>query len=179
MKDLNWKRIAKVAGVSCAFWVGITLALITLPGCETKIDPSVIRTSLQMTGKYGTAFGLKKWAEKEPAAAKEAATALTANIIGTLIPYLDGGKLPSSSEVQAIITSSLFKNVNPAIKDAIIACSVALDAVLPIPSADTYLTADQVSYVKAFLTGVKQGCDQYVGTADGKAQAEKPPVWIK
>jgi hypothetical protein len=179
MKDLNWKRIAKVAGASCAIWVGVTLALVTLPGCEAKIDPSVIRTSLQMTAKYGTAFGLKKWGEKEPAAAKEAATALTANITGVLIPYLDGGKLPSSAEVQAMINSSLFKNVNPAIKDAILACSVALDAVLPIPSADTYLDANQVSYVKAFMTGIKQGCDGYIGNAEGKAQAEKPPVWIK
>jgi hypothetical protein len=175
----DWNRVARAAGVSCAIWVGITLALITLPGCEAKIDPSVIRTSLQMTAKYGTAFGLKKWSEKEPAAAKEAATALSANITGTLIPYLDGGKLPSSSEVQAMITSSLFKNVNPAIKDAIIACSVALDAVLPIPAADTYLDANQVSYVKAFLTGIKQGCDQYIGNAEGKAQADKAPVWIK
>ena len=179
MKDFNWKRVANAACVSCAIWVGIVLSLVTLPGCDKQIDPSVIRTSLQMTAKYGTAFGLKKWGEKEPAAAKEAATALTANITGVLIPYLDGGKLPSSAEVQAMINSSLFKNVNPAIKDAILACSVALDAVLPIPDAKTYLNADQVSYVKAFLTGIKQGCDGYIGAADGQVQAEKPPVWIK
>jgi len=178
MKDLNWKRIAKVAGASCAIWVGVTLALVTLPGCDKKVDPEVIKTALRMSGKYGANFGLKKWGEKEPASAKECATALATNIKGTLIPYLDGGNLPASSEVQAFINSSLFKNVNPAVKEAIVAASVALDAVLPVPKADTYLDANQVAYIKSFMTGLQQGCDQYLGSIAGKAQVEAP-TWIK
>ena len=178
MKDFNWKRVAKAAGVSCAIWVGIVLSLVTLTGCDKKVDPEVIKTALRMSGKYGANFGLKKWGEKEPAGAKECAVALATNIKGTLIPYLDGGKLPASTEVQAFINSSLFKNVNPAVKEAIVAASVALDAVLPVPKADTYLTAEQVGYIKAFLTGLQQGCDQYIGQTEGKAQAEAP-TWIK
>lgn len=174
----NWGRVSKAAGIACAIWVAATLALITLPGCETKVDPEVIKTALRMSGKYGANFGLKKWGEKEPAGAKECAVALATNIKGTLIPYLDGGKLPASSEVQAFINSSLFKNVNPAVKEAIVAASVALDAVLPVPKADTYLDANQVAYIKSFLTGLQQGCDQYIGQSEGKAQAEAP-TWIK
>lgn len=179
MRDFNWKRVTKVAGAACAVWIALTLMLVVVPGCEgKKVDPEVIKTSLRMTGKYGTAFGLKKWGEKDPASAKECATALSANVKGTLIPYLDGGKLPVSTEVQAMINSSLFKNVNPAVKEAIVAASVALDAVLPVPKADKYLTVDEVAYIKAFLTGISQGCDQYLGSVEGKAQAEAP-TWIK
>jgi len=177
MKEFSYKRVVKVAGVPCALMVLATILLV-LPGCDKKVDPEVIRTSLRLTGKYGSAFGLKKWGEKDPASAKECATALSANIKGVLIPYLDGQNLPSSAEVQAFINSSLFKNVNPAVKEAIVAASVALDAVLPIPKADTYLNADQVSYVKAFLTGLQQGCDQYLGEQSGKLQAQQN-VWIK
>lgn len=178
MKSFNWKAVARAAGVSCAIWVGIVIGLVSLSGCDKKVNPEVIRSGLRLTGKYGSAFGLKKWGEKDPTSAKECATALAANIKGTLIPYLDGGNLPASSEVQAMINSSLFKNVNPAVKEAIVAASVALDAVLPIPAADKYLDANQVSYIKAFLTGLSEGCDQYLGTLEGKAQAA-PPTWIK
>jgi hypothetical protein len=174
----NWIRVSKAAGIACAVWVAATLALITMPGCDKKVDPEVIKTALRMSGKYGVNFGLKKWGEKEPAGAKECAVALSTNIKGTLIPYLDGGKLPVSTEVQAMINSTLFKNVNPAVKEAIIAASVALDAVLPVPDAKTYLTPEQVGYIKAFLTGLEQGCDQYIGQAEGKKQAEAP-TWIK
>jgi hypothetical protein len=174
----DYRKVAKAAGMACAVWVAITFMLITLPGCDKKVDPEVIKTALRMSGKYGANFGLKKWGEKEPAGAKECAVALSTNIKGTLIPYLDGGNLPSSTEVQAFINSSLFKNVNPAVKEAIVAASVALDAVLPVPKADTYLDANQVAYIKAFLTGLQQGCDQYIGTAEGKAQVQEP-TWIK
>lgn len=178
MKTFDWRGIARSAGVSCAIWVGVVIGLIGLSGCDKKVDPEVIRTSLRLTGKYGSAFGLKKWGEKDPDSAKECAAALSANIKGTLIPYLDGGNLPASSEVQAMINSSLFKNVNPAVKEAIVAASVALDAVLPVPAADKYLDKDQVSYIRAFLTGLSEGCDQYLGTIEGKVQAT-PPTWIK
>lgn len=179
MKDFDFRRVATAAGVPCALLVLGVLVSVGLSGCDKKVDPEVIRTALRMSGKYGSNFGLKKWAEKDPGSAKECATALAANIKGVLIPYLDGGNLPASSEVQAFISSSLFKGVNPAVKEAIVAASVALDAVLPVPKADTYLTAEHISYIKAFLTGLQQGCDQYIGQAEGKAQAEPPPVWIK
>ncbi len=175
MKPFDWKWVESRAGVSCAMLVAFVLMTVGLPGCDSKVDPEVVRTALRMTGKYGSNFGLKKWAEKEPAAAKECATTLGANIKGTLIPYLEGGNLPSSAEVQAFINSSLFKKINPAVKEAIVAASVALDAVLPVPKADTYLTTEQVSYIKAFLTGLSQGCDQF---SSDKPQMEKN-VWIQ
>jgi hypothetical protein len=174
----NWLRVSKTAGIACAALAALTLLLITTPGCEKKVDPEVIKTALRMGGKRGANYGLKKWGEKEPASANECAIALATNIKGTLVPYLDGGKLPVSAEVQAMINSTLFKNVNPAVKEAVIAVSVALDAVLPVPDTKTYLTPDQVGYIKAFLSGLQQGCDQYVGQVAGKVQAEEP-TWIK
>ena len=173
--SFDWRWVSMRAGVPCAMLVAFTLMVVGMTGCDKKVDPEVVRSALRLTGKYGSNFGLKKWAEKDPKSAKECATALSANIKGTLIPYLDGGNLPSSSEVQAMINSSLFKNVNAAVKEAIVAASVALDAVLPVPKADTYLTAEHVSYIKAFLTGLSQGCDQF---SSDKPQAEVN-VWIK
>jgi hypothetical protein len=158
MDRRSWLGAAGAAAVS-------GVALTTLSGCE-KPSPDSIRKMLELTGQNGAYYGLKQWAKKDEASAKECAEALSTNITGTLIPYLDGGNLPSSEEVQAMLNSSLFKNVNPAVKDAIVAVSVALDAVLPIPKADSYLSKDEVSYIKAFLKGLADGCSRFLGSRE-------------
>lgn len=152
--------------------VGLTL----LSGCETpKPTPDQIRSILKSAGKSGSYYGLKKWAEKQEGPAKECASTLSANITGTLIPYLDGGSLPSSAEIQAFINSSLFKGVDPAVKEAILAASIALDAVLPIPAAGKFLGADEISYIKAFMVGLSEGCNKFLGATDKAIET----VWLK
>jgi len=154
--------------------VGAGGAVLTgLSGCE-KPSPESIRKMLKGAGENGAYYGLKEWAKKDEPSAKECATALTKNIKEKLLPYLNGGNLPSSDQVQAFLSSSLFTNVKPEVKQAIVLASMALDAILPIPGANTYLTEDQVSYIKAFLEGVSEGCDAFLG-----ARNIIKPVWLK
>lgn len=147
--------------------------LFGVTSCE-KPDKDTIIKGLQMSAKTGAQFGLKKWAEKDVASATECAKALKTNIDETLLPYLNGGKLPVSTEVQAFISSSLFKNVKPEVKDAVVAAAIALDVLLPVPSADKKLNQDQIDYVKAFLTGITEGCDRFLSK-----EISKPNNWIK
>jgi uncharacterized protein YceK len=132
--------------------------LFLLSGCSKEN----VEKSLKMAGSTGTYYGLKKWSEKKPEAAKETAAALSRNVRTVLIPYLDGGKLPISSEVQEFINSSLFKDVSAEVKEAVVLASVALDAVVPVPSAEK-LKDEHVLFIKAFLTGVADGCDKFLG----------------
>lgn len=152
--------------------------MVTVPGCS-KPSPDFIRKSLSTTGEQGTAFGLKKWAQTQPDSAKETANALKDNINNVLLPYLNGSTLPSSAEIQAFINSSLFKNVPDSVKEAIILASLALDSALPIPGSDTYLDADQLSYIKSFLTGVSTGCDDFLGTKDKDMKVTPNTTWLK
>ena len=156
------------------FLMGLTLCL--LPAC--KVDPNVIRASLQTGGNVGASLGLSQWAKKDPADAKQCALALSKNINEVLLPYLNGSNLPSSAEIQAMLNSTLCNGVKPEIKAAIMAASIALDSFLPIPSTTTYLNADQVSYIKAFLCGVGDGCDAFLGN-QREIKTTKVPVWLK
>jgi hypothetical protein len=58
-----------------------------------------------------------------------------------------------------------------------------------VPAADVYLKEVQVAYVKSFVTGLKEGCDQFIGLntkkiirkskwvdSEKKAPAKKEPV---
>lgn len=147
--------------ITAALATMLVAALMVTPGCS-KPSPDTIKKALRLAGKEGSRFGLKKWAEEKPEAARETATTLKKNIDEVLLPYLNGGQLPSSAEVQAFIQSSLFKDVDQKVKDAIILASVALDAALPIPGADTYLKAEHVEYLKEFMTGISEGCAEFL-----------------
>ncbi len=135
------------------------------------------RAKLIRTAASGAAsIGLNEWAKKEPDAAKEAATALTKNIKTVLTPYFaNTAALPSSAEVQAFLSSSLMAGVNPTLKTAIITASTTLDLALPVPSADK-MDPDAVKYIQAFLSGLSDACDNFLGTSKDVA---KPTTWIK
>lgn len=163
------RRRRLIASASVLLMIG----LITLPGCN--VDKKTLLSSLRGGGEAGTYYGLKKWAEKDNASANACAQALNDNI-KNIMPALSGNTSNLiSSEIQILINTEMFKNVNPDVKDAIVAASIVLDAVLPIPDPNTKLTSDQIEYIKAFLTGVSNGCDQF----QGKSKAPFPSVWLK
>jgi len=139
----------------------VLVTLTFLSGCN-KPDKSTIIKSLYTTSKIATDFGLEKWYKTKPDGSVECAKTLMKNIDEVLLPYLNGGTLPTSTEVQTFLKSSLFKNVDPEIKDILKTASLALDAFLPVPSSESYLTADEIDYIKSFLSGVKDGCKQFL-----------------
>ena len=162
----------------------VIASLMCLPGCNnTKIEEIIknnkdsIVKGIAIVAEQGTAFGLKKWAKDNPGAAKEAAAALAKNIKDELVPYFSGdGKLAASSEVSEIINSSLFKNVPDEVRIAIVSAAAILDVYLPAPDSSTYLNADHVDYIKAFLGGVAKAADKLAGTETWSIPDNK---WIK
>jgi hypothetical protein len=144
--------------------------LIMMPGCsegdKEKIEELIkknkdkILVALKRAAQAGTEFGLKKWAKKDPAAAKEAATALARNLKEEILPYLDGEELHTSAEISEFIDSSLFKDVPEEVKAAIVSAAVVLDLYLPIPGSEN-LTEDQRDYLKAFLGGIQAGAAKF------------------
>jgi hypothetical protein len=146
-------------------------ALMLTPGCDSSTVTQTIENNkpailnlITLGASRGSQEGLKAWAAKNPAAAQEAATALSGNL-DNFLAYLNGGTIGSSQEVDDLMNSSLFTNVPDEVKTAVLAASAVLDLYLPVPSATTSLSADQLDYLKAFVTGLKQG----VGNFNGKA----------
>lgn len=137
---------------------------------------SSIKELVQTGAQWGTEKGLESWAKQNPAGAKEAALALTQNIDNQIIPYFkDGAKLLTADEVKQLLSSSLFKNVPPVVKIAIVAASACLDYYLPIPQAQ--LTQDQKDIICAFLQGVRDGCEDFTsvpGTKEIKTPRKHP-----
>jgi hypothetical protein len=130
------------------------LSVIMLTGCgdgkiediEEKHRDKILKI-LQMAAKRGAIEGLKAWAKKDEAAAKEAAEALARNLKDEILPYLDGEELH-------------------AIKDAIVAAAVVLDVYLPIPSSEN-LNEVHKAYLKAFLIGLQEGSATFLGKMSG------------
>ena len=136
------------------------LSIALLVGCS-KPSPDDTAKLLKEAGQAGAFYGLKEWAKKDKPAADETALRLADTVKGTLLPYLNQGELPTADVVRQLIDSTLFENLKPEIADAIVTAAIALDAVLPAPAPNTYLTAEQINYIKLFLTGVADGCDKY------------------
>lgn len=143
----------------------LALILFTVPGCN---KPSVDDTTrlISEAGQAGSFYGLREWAKKDKPAADETALRLADTIEGSLLPYLNQGNLPTADVVRELVDSTLFDNLKPEIADAIVAAAIALEVVLPAPAAGTYLTPEQVGYIKAFLSGVASGCRKYTAGAD-------------
>jgi hypothetical protein len=149
--------------IGTALAVMLAGGMVFVQGCSKEQVQQTVQQNkpailkLVETGaSRGSYEGLKAWAKKNPEAAKEAAVALAGNL-DNFLGYLNGGNLGTSEEVEALMSSSLFKNVPDEVKTAILAASAVLDLYLPVPSASTSLNQDQVDYLKAFVTGLKKG----------------------
>lgn len=115
--------------------------------------------------EIATNQGLILLAKSKPAVALETATALKRAIDTVLTPYLNGAStVPiTSAALHELLNSSLFTGVDPTIRQAIAAAGAILDAYLPAPTASSYLSADQLDYVHAFLNGISKGCGDFSG----------------
>lgn len=166
-----------MAGYGCGKPDG-PVATGTPEQAQAEHDKSVSRnvTVIKTASSSAAQIGLNQWSKKDAAAAKEAATALSKNIKEVLNPYFaNTAGLPSSSEVQTFLNSSLMKDLNPDLRSAIVTASATLDLFLPVPSADK-IDPDAVKYIQAFLSGLSDACDSYLGTTK---EVAKPTIWIK
>lgn len=167
----------------------VILGLLVLPACfgskktnltaeagstvGKAVDPATLEMIRAVTSA-GADFGLCEWGKKDPASAKECANNLSKNINDQLIPYLDQkGTLTTTAEMQQLLQTSIFDKVPPVVKSALIAASSLLDYYLPCPEVVIYTTPNQVAIVKAFLLGLKDGCDKFDPT---KVSAK---TWVK
>ena len=140
-------------------------------GSSTVIEHNqdTINKIVNIAAYNGAYQGLKLWAKKDNAAALEAATALSKNLKDEIIPYVNGGDLHTSAEIDEFINSSLFKNLPDDIKDTIVAAASILDAYLPVPSADK-LKPEYLAYLKSFLTGLQSGAEKFATSTEVKQQ---------
>jgi hypothetical protein len=166
-------------GLSAAVLLAVSLASTS---CDNAVDvikqnkPIILKT-LTLAGKLGSYEGLKRWAKSDEVAAKEAAAALSRNLKDSILPYFDGEDLKTSAEVDEFINSSLFKNIPDEVKLAIVTAAEVLDFYLPVPGSDK-LNVDQRDYIKAFLVGLQEGVNKYLGVSTASA-AKATRNWIK
>lgn len=171
------KNMRSIAILFAVF--ALSFMTVNMTGCGDntvdiiKKNKEKILVLLEKAAQAGAEFGLKKWSEKDPAAAKEAAVALARNLKDEILPYLNGEELHTSAEINEFINSSLFKKVPDEVKSAIVAAAVVLDLYLPIPGSEN-LTEDQRDYLKAFLGGIQKAAAKF---ESGSFSADKR-YWV-
>ncbi len=149
------------------------------------VDPRSIAfvvSAIQTTARIGTNQAFKAFAKSSPNSVTEAAIALDKSITETILPYLDGATVHASTEIKRLLASSLLAKIPQTIRDGISVASGILDAFLPIPAAATTLTKDQIDYIRAFVSGVGLGCDDFIPdpvTGQVRVERSAEPRWIE
>lgn len=156
----------------------ITLAVTSACKRPTQ-DPTsttnvAIASVVQLATTESVAIGLREWAAKKNNTAEAVATAqlIRDQAQNVILPYLAGQPNIETTAVTAILQSDKFKALDPQIAGIINGAVSLLQAYLPPPQAGTYLSPTQITYVRAFLTGIAAGANQFLA-----AQPAAPPVF--
>lgn len=127
-------------------------------------SPVAVANLINSGTSLTTHLGLEQWAKKNPESAKITAGEIQ-NIVGDLIiPYIDNNQGLSSAAINTILKDKLINAPKlPAdIRNAIAVAAAVLDSYVQVPSASSYLSADELAYVKSFLNGLNTGAGDYL-----------------
>ena len=160
------------------FAVMLACSLLCLCGCAggdptlKKIDPTVLAL-VKDAADAATVYGLSELAKKDPTVAASVAVGTSSSIADNILPYLKSqGQLKTAKEVEDYLSTAMCDKLPAQVKLAIISAFGVLDLYLPVPDAKTYLTADQINLLCAFMGGVAAGCQQSEGA--GMRSCTKP-----
>ncbi len=160
----------------CGTRVFILLVALSLPlmfvGCSKNKKEEVaevirdnkplILNVVTLGSEKGIQAAFKKWAEKDEAAANEAALLIASDFEANVIPYLEGNAdFKTQDQVNTFLESSVSDKLPDEAKLAIESAFAVLDLYLVVPEANT-LKEDYLDYIKAFCKGVKSGCDKFL-----------------
>lgn len=159
--------------------VCLTLCLCGCLGPKTggnpalkKIDPTVL-TLVKDAATTATVYGLRELNKKDPTVAKSVAVGTSSSIADNLLPYLKGqAQFKTVKEVENYLSTAMCDKMPAEVKLAILAAFGVVDLYLPVPDAKTYLTANQIDLLCAFMEGVAAGCQSYDGV--GSRSCAKP-----
>jgi len=146
--------------------VGI-LALVVVSGCRQPSAPDVatVSNAIKASTKVAITLGMNQLDKKNHELAVQTAQKTQKAVTELVLPYLDGEAIQLTSKViEEALKEKFFKNLTPEIKDAIVAAAAVLDVYLPLPDAQTKLTADQLTYLKSFFNGVQDGMARFDGS---------------
>jgi len=134
------------------------MTLLLVPtGCN-KPSPSEVQS---ITGGV-VQLGFSVWAQSNPT--QEAAVAKQVDAGAAIaLDYLKNNAGVATTVLDATVQAKLVEGLPPEVQALIISAAGILDTVLPAPGPDTFMTADQLAYLVAFIQGVKDGVDA-VGT---------------
>lgn len=148
-------------------------------GSSFNIQPAQIAALINIGTSQALSFGLGQW--KDTASATLAATQIKSLIAGTVQPYLSGSQSVPSDIVNTILKDQLFTTIPVQAQLLITGAASFLNGYLQPPSANTFLSADEVSYLQAFFNGLSSGSDLYLSGHPAKSMPKMPrgePRWL-
>lgn len=162
------------------------LALVSLFGCGSSPTPPTTETATTTSASTGTGIlgsltpaqkasiiaevqgigadavdvGLSAWAQQNNKTATEVAQGIHTDCSTILIPYLNGGTLPTADLVLAFIKTNVGKNLPPLVQLGLQGAALVLDQFVTIPNVA--LSGDQLDILKAFVNAIDQGAADYL-----------------
>lgn len=127
-------------------------------------SPVVVASLINIGTSSAVNLGLEQWSKKDAGIAKTTANDIHSVVSEVVLPYLNNNTGLSSAAINTLLKDKIVNlpNMPMDVQNAIVLAATLLDSYLPAPSATTYLNPDQISYIKAFLTGLDSGCQQYL-----------------
>lgn len=170
--------------LGCAVVIcGLVLGVLMAAGCSrpSRPGPTVIAAGIQTGASAAGYAGLVAYGKKHPGDAHKVAQAVSDITGGTVLPYIEGAGTAVASSALNDIMRQQFAILDPEARALVAMAAGALDAFLPAPAPGTYLTAEQVGYLKAFFSGLKAGADAYLAGDVPKASRVvlKRGAWLR
>lgn len=155
------------------YFVCVPVLLFSMFGCSGPTDAGSVITGgisglIEGTSRRLTETGFVYFGSDNPEEAKRIALEVQSIVITNVLPYLDGATGISSAIVDAFLKQS-FVHLPQIVKDIISTAAVILDQYVPIPGASA-LSANSISYIKAFFKGLSEGCADY---AAGRSRSHR------
>ncbi len=162
-------------------------------GCGHSPTPPIISNStgqtdtvaknaqlIRLAASQSVALGLSAYAsDGHQAEAVAIATKMRAIVTSSALPYFAGATGAPSAMINAFINGQFVEL--PGIAQSVIGFAASiLDSYVPAPAAGAYLSADQVTYIKAFFQGLDDGAVQFLASPlpATKAMSKDAPVAI-
>lgn len=133
-----------------------------VPSAPTALNIPEITSKMDLLVPSAIDIAFIELGKKSPNTVKTAATDLVNAINTSVLPALNGSTALTAQAVTTLMEDNVLTKVDPVLQGGIGIAATVLDSVLPEPNANTVLTADQLTLLRAFFTDLAKGSQNYL-----------------
>jgi hypothetical protein len=122
------------------------------------ISDTTVAGIIGSASKLAASVGLRQWAKSDPNKVKLVCDGVVENVNQAVLPYLENSQGLAISVIEITLRQKFAERLDPEIAEIFLDASDILEDYLPASTSSALMTATQIKYLKAFFTGIRDGC---------------------